>query len=381
LTFSSDTDWADSESVSAILLAEGFQVAQDKTKKTKLGQANYVTGLSVSDSQSSHAPRKMKQSLRQELYYSEKFGLDDHLHKLGLSGDECQWHINRLDGLVKYVAYQEPKKAKVINHKWNTILRDSGASVSYSGRGRGIQPVWFYFDETDVIINGQLHLVVGFSVSYKQQQLHDVTCTLLDEFIADPYSDGSLDKKGILKRKGMHFTDATIGLRQKYFNELERMPFRGYIGYAPLNRPEDYRETYFRILKYLLPRRLITTSSAFAYFGFEENNKLGKESTAVSSFESLVNEELQKLKEKGSRCPEMIKVEQVSKPNSGISTPDFLLAAFKGYVEMPPLKEGTKERPQALFNFERMRDKIRLITNVDTQVEYGRRNPLEAPFE
>ena len=67
--------------VASALAAEGFRLSESKFRKTVRGQAHYVTGLSISESVP-HAPRALKRRLRQELYYSTKFGIAEHLERV-----------------------------------------------------------------------------------------------------------------------------------------------------------------------------------------------------------------------------------------------------------------------------------------------------------
>ena len=55
--------------IEKVIEDEGFQINEEKFRYTKIGQAHYVTGLSISDVAGPHVPRRMKHRLRQELYY------------------------------------------------------------------------------------------------------------------------------------------------------------------------------------------------------------------------------------------------------------------------------------------------------------------------
>src|SRR5690606_21772723 len=90
-----------------LLVRFGFQLNGEKFRITKRGQSHYVTGLSISDPNGPHVPKRMKRVLRQELYYSRKHGVEDHLLRIGYEAHRVQSGVNRLDGIVRYVSYIE----------------------------------------------------------------------------------------------------------------------------------------------------------------------------------------------------------------------------------------------------------------------------------
>jgi RNA-directed DNA polymerase len=56
LSFSSDDALPELEDIAAILGAHDFELATAKTRRSVRGQAHYVTGLSISERDQSHAP-------------------------------------------------------------------------------------------------------------------------------------------------------------------------------------------------------------------------------------------------------------------------------------------------------------------------------------
>lgn len=115
-----------------IIESEGFQLSNEKFRVTKLGQAHYVTGLSISDENIPHAPRNMKRRLRQELYYCKKYGIPNHLGRLGY--DYIQGGINRIDGTVHYVSHIETENSEKIKSLWNALLEKDHVEASYDTR-------------------------------------------------------------------------------------------------------------------------------------------------------------------------------------------------------------------------------------------------------
>ena len=63
--------------VSSFLLRMGFEVNPEKTKVCRRGQQQIITGIVVNEK--AQVPKAYRRSLRQEIYYIEKFGLSEHL--------------------------------------------------------------------------------------------------------------------------------------------------------------------------------------------------------------------------------------------------------------------------------------------------------------
>lgn len=77
LTFSGDLPLP-IETVTQVLARHGFAVHPDKVRTQWKGSAQYVTGLSTTDTVSPRVPRRVKRRLRLELHYARRFGLAAH---------------------------------------------------------------------------------------------------------------------------------------------------------------------------------------------------------------------------------------------------------------------------------------------------------------
>ena len=60
----------------------GFELNPIKTKLMKRGSKQYVTGLSVFDSQFPRISKRIKRNLKLEIYYLNKFGFVSHTCKM-----------------------------------------------------------------------------------------------------------------------------------------------------------------------------------------------------------------------------------------------------------------------------------------------------------
>lgn len=365
LSFSSDSALPEVSGISEIVEKHGFELAADKTRTTKRGQNHYVTGLSVSDPMSPHAPRPMKRGLRQELFYARKFGLGDHIGSLGIfENDEVQRYINHLDGRVRYVAFHEPRKASELVSLWQEILNEEGAEVSFEPKNQHTSMFSFFVDETEFEWKGRKYLALGLSASQKQDVIDATTERILNDYLADPFSDGDLKA---IQQNGMHFSHATEDLRSLYVQALKTLPFQGYIVFG--KQHGDFEADYTRLLDHIIKRRLMAAESKGAELCFEQSSKVSK-----NAIEAVVRGAWEELRQTNNRRPKFVSVNVVDKNWFGVGVPDFLLGVFRRYVlsdpaVTPPLRQQNM--------FEGLRDKIRVIVNADTGEEFTRRHPFE----
>lgn len=91
-----------------IVLDEGFIINEEKTHIAYGHQRQEVTGLIVNGDKVT-IPRQYKKSLLQELYYCRKYGVEDHLHKIGCTKAFYKEHIY---GKIYYINMVEPDTAK-----------------------------------------------------------------------------------------------------------------------------------------------------------------------------------------------------------------------------------------------------------------------------
>lgn len=368
ITFSADKTLPPLAEITACVQAHGFDIVESKTRRSRLGQAHYVTGLSVSDPLRPHVPRNKKRLLRQELYYAEKFGLLDHLHHLGIDDEQIIQHeINRLDGLVSFTAYHEPRLRARLRSTWEKILQQSGEYPSFEPKNLKDAPFHIYVDEAeyrrpdDVAI-----LALAMVVSQNQDLIDAATEEVLNAELSDPWAAG---RRKVLQTEGIHFSQVTKDLQKAYVERLRFLPFEGYVAMAPLD-PTNYEATYIKLLSYMIRRRLMAAESQAAYFVFEKNEKVRQ-----SAVEQVIEEAFVALKLDNNRRPGMYTVEFAGKPNAGLSVPDCLLGALGRYLLVKPRKENEPDLYERMF--ERIRDKYKLIFDLGNGREYSRRREIK----
>lgn len=117
MTFSGDFDPADViRFVRQELKKMGFLLNEQKTRIQRPGQQQSVTGIVVNEKLS--IPADYRRKLRQELYYCRKFGIQEHLQKIGLEITEETYRM-RLLGKVNYVMQVHPDDQDMLDaRKW-----------------------------------------------------------------------------------------------------------------------------------------------------------------------------------------------------------------------------------------------------------------------
>ena len=117
MTFSGDFDPAEAIwFVRQELRKMGFLLNEQKTRIQRSGQQQTVTGIVVNEKMS--IPADYRRKLRQELYYCRKFGIQEHLQKMGLEISEDAYRM-QLMGRVKYVLQLSPEDHDMLDaRKW-----------------------------------------------------------------------------------------------------------------------------------------------------------------------------------------------------------------------------------------------------------------------
>lgn len=119
LTFSSPVAFDLSAAVQHAVESAGFQLNAAKTKRFKHGQPMFVTGLSVADSSGPRVRRRLKARLRQEFYYIEKYGVDEHASAIR---EDARRLVDRLTGEYHYCRAIEPEFAEMLKHRYPAAL-------------------------------------------------------------------------------------------------------------------------------------------------------------------------------------------------------------------------------------------------------------------
>lgn len=368
MTFSGAGPLPRREELTQIIDAAGFRLSTTKFRLTKLGQAHYVTGLSVSDTVDPHAPRKMKRRLRLELYYAKKYGLAEHLGRCG--EQSFQRGLNRIDGFVRYVSGIEHSKRESLRQSWTAVLSECHSEPSYMPvEGRIFRSIALVIDEGEFCRGNTKFLGVACAATEELEKIRFSVGAATREYRTDPFAPGRPQK---VDTKGLHFTDVPETIRDNFVKMLSLQPFRGYVAFAPQNSGKDYATLYLGLLRTLLVRRFQAADRAEVTLYVEQNSKIS--TRAVSQ---VVEEAYRSLEAANNRRPFELPVVNIAKKtqNPELAMPDFMLGTLAHYLD---LHSGRTESDR--LRFERLRDKFRVILDLERHMEFSRRRPL-LPWE
>jgi retron-type reverse transcriptase len=116
----------------AAIERHGFALRDDRCRIQKRGRSQYVTGLSVFDSEMPRIPRQMKHRLRLELHYATKFGLAEHLDRIG-SDEEPLHALARLHGWMSFIYSVEGTAQGKLFEQWLKVSAEMSGNVVTEG--------------------------------------------------------------------------------------------------------------------------------------------------------------------------------------------------------------------------------------------------------
>lgn len=132
LYFSSNSILPAIDDIRQIIIKNGFQLNEKKTQTMKRGGQQYVTGLTVFDSNLPRIPKKIKRNLRLEIYYYSKDALQHSLRSDSFTlleyenNNEIRNVVHtmmeltehRIEGWLNYIASVEPKAAALLRKQY-----------------------------------------------------------------------------------------------------------------------------------------------------------------------------------------------------------------------------------------------------------------------
>lgn len=352
--------------VSDILAGEGFELSSTKFRVTKRGQAHFVTGLSISDAIRPRVPKQLKRRIRQELFYCDKYGIQEHLSTGGESG--VPNGVNRIDGTLRYLHGIERELGQRWRREWRRMLNRDLLEPSYAPRRERVpRRLLFFIDEAEIdSLEGKVLALALVAVEAAQEFSSELEGFRADH-LADFFSSGRKEK---IEKKGLHFADLHQEVRTDLVRFLAGVPFRGFVSYDFIGNPSNCQATYESLLRDLLLHRMIRYDRCLLDIRWEENSKV-----KAARVESIVRETYRNLEVRNSRRPLSIpQVTRVAKSTEPyLAVPDTLLGVFAQYAKLAL----TDEKETAITRFERLRDKYRLIISVPTRTYFTRHNPFK----
>ena len=114
MTFSGDFDEREIISfVKGELRKLGLFLKNRKTAVISASKRQVVTGIVVNEK--INVAKDYKKNIRQEIYYIKKFGLDEHLKRLGIS--DKQQYVQSLKGRIAFVLQTTPNEREFVEYK------------------------------------------------------------------------------------------------------------------------------------------------------------------------------------------------------------------------------------------------------------------------
>ncbi|MDH6428068.1 MULTISPECIES: retron St85 family RNA-directed DNA polymerase [Paenibacillus] len=93
---------------SDIIVEEGFQINESKTRIQYPNNRQEVTGLIVNDKIS--VPKETKKYLRQQIFYCKKYGVNSHLRKINIQKSNYKEHLYGIAFFIKMVELELGEK-------------------------------------------------------------------------------------------------------------------------------------------------------------------------------------------------------------------------------------------------------------------------------
>lgn len=344
------------------LAAEGFQLCSSKFRITRRGQAQFVTGLSVSDSKRPHVPKAMKRGLRQELYYAGKFGVAEHLQR---TNENLHEGASRLRGTVQYVAFVEEQLRSRLLADWESIADRDDLQMAPLPRHDQVPMQRYAAIDEAIIEKGETkYLAVGCALFSERQTIEQAIRQTSDNYLADPYSAGD---KTRLRKEGLHFAAAHPDLITAFISKLPNLPFRCYVALKVLGSDAEYGAHYRSLLLWVANILFDRCDRQLLEVSVERNPQVA-EPIVKGTFSALYVA----LATTGLKRPLVEpSVSAVGKQQGQIAIPDFMLGILGRLVQTRKSSDGA-----ALSQFERLRDRYSLIMNLDTKQAYHRRRPF-----
>jgi RNA-directed DNA polymerase len=361
ITFSGDANLPSKEQIRHILDQHGFRLSDRKFRKSKRGQAHFVTGLSVSENDYPHIPRKLKQRLRLELHYCEKLGLKQHALKIS---EDSRKTFLRLAGMVRYVSFIERRKSTTILEQWDRILSQYFGPTLYAKiKNRSRLNHFVIVDETEFDLEGAHYLAICFVRITDLKGVENAIEVLLGDYLTKPGAKGDLDQ---LQEVGVHYTDAHFDLRTHTLDLMtDILPWSAAIHFARVDTSRPYRNVYLSLFAEAVRQEFITSDESGVEILVERNDKI-----KTTPLTAIVDAEYRRAEAENGRRPKSLPSVRVVEKASvrSITLPDFVLAAFRNYACLVA--------NESVLDFERIRDRVRYVHDADGENYYSRKRPF-----
>jgi RNA-directed DNA polymerase len=370
MTFSStDRDRLPAEGdVEKVVIHNGFTLAAEKTRRSILGQAHFVTGLSVQLAGRPTVPKSVKRRLRQEVYYSGKFGLEDHAKRTDVS---VQRLVNRVEGRLNYVCSVEGQPWVQLRSHWRSLLDRDRMYPNYPRAS--YKPPGFaslYIDESNVNVDGREYLCmavaeVGLNVLLpgvgprlpqgSWDSMREDLRRIARTYAADPYTSG---RKDHLPSKGLHHADDPMDLQTRAVEAIATLPVEFYLA-IKVRGDGEYERDYLDLVAALLRGRLAARNRDRIEIVAEDNSSVGQQRLEEAALALLPPS-----------SPGVVTISTASKSQEPLlAIADYALGIFLAQRKGDDIY---------LRRFGRLRHRYRYITNLTARIRFNKRRPIRS---
>jgi retron-type reverse transcriptase len=350
-----------------ILRKHGFRLNKKKFRTSKRGQKHYVTGLSVADEDRPHAPKKLKRRLRQEMYYISKHGLRSHLSHVRGQGE--QQTVNRIDGMVNYIASIETKLSKNLREQWKNISKAQGLRRSYVPRPYDvIRAARWFVDETELRdAAGNEYLALVCVETDNSDYIDNVIRKFSVTASEDVFLSSARAKK--LREHGPHWAELNQTQKEKVVDLLSVVECRCVIALDKKSSQATYEQTYLSLLELIADQMMRSLDDATLHVYVEQNKSKVSSKKVEASLQSIYS----KLTEANQRRP-VVKptISLIRKGESYLlSVADVLAGVFRDYAQF----DGSTQNEAVKFlRFQRLDSRFKIIFDVARKKVFTRKH-------
>lgn len=368
ITFSSNNNFFPTVyEIEQILLKYQLKLNENKTYFSQYGQAQYITGLSISNKDYPRVPRKIKRNIRTQLYYLNKypenyFNIEDGYRAL-----------RAIYGHIVYILGIEKELGKKYKVQFLEIMGDNNIYLenifmyppSYSEDAKN---VYHYIDESDIKFNdSNKHYLALTVVSIHGQKLKEQnkeSLEILKHEISSDFKNGlTLEAKAKL----FHYSEDNISVREKYISLLRKLPFEAFIIFIKSEqhmKKKEYQNSYYKIFNAIMNNILRRNKTDINHIGIEENSKISK---------NKIEENLLNLK----TLPKF-NIEVLTKDEILLSLPDYIMGIFRDCMKKDLSDQISKLKTEQTLKEENklneIVNRIRLVIDLDKSKYYSRQN-------
>ena len=368
ITFSSDSNsFPAIDEIEKILLKYQLRLNHNKTCFSQYGQAQYVTGLSISNQDYPRVPRKIKRNIRTQLYYLNKypenyFYIEDGYRTLRA----IYGHIVYILGIEKELG--EKYKSQFLNILESNNIYLENIFMYPPEQKETAKNVYHYIDESDITFNDNgNHYLALTVVSIHDQKLKEQNKKSLESLKYEISSDFKNGLSSKAKTKLFHYSEDNISVREKYLSLLRKLPFESFIIFIKsekLMKKKEYQDSYYKMFNTIMQNILRRNKTDINYICIEQNSKISK---------NKIEENLLNLK----TLPKF-NIEVLAKEEILLSLPDYIMGVFRDCMKKDLSGLISKLKPEQTLKEENklneIIDRIRLVIDLDKSKYYSRQN-------